>query len=300
VKDNELKRNTQLEKIHTGYRGSFDAMASPCEVLIETEDKLLAETITRIVANEAWRIEQKFSRYRDDNILYKIHHANGLSVEVDEELTLLLNFAQQCYELSNGLFDMSSGVLRRIWIFDCSDNVPTHKQSKALLKYIGWHKITWQPPFITVPKGMEIDLGGLGKEYAVDKAGKLASEATDLPVLINFGGDLFATKAPISRESWSIGIEAIGGSNKTGQINIVSGGVATSGDEKRYLQRDGKRYSHVLNPKTARSVREAPRSVTVASNSCIEAGFLSTLAMLHGKEATSFLQTQDVLFWIQK
>ena len=296
----ELKRNFQLEKINSGYRGNFDAMASPCEVLIETDDAQLATAITEIVANEAWRIEQKFSRYRDDNILYQIHHAEGGQVAVDEELSLLLDFAQQCYELSDGLFDISSGVLRRIWTFDCSDKVPTHKQSKALLKNIGWNKITWQPPFITVPKGMEIDLGGLGKEYAVDKAGKLSAEATDQPVLINFGGDLFATRPPLSRDSWHVGIETIGGSNKTGLIKIKSGGVATSGDENRYLEREGKRYSHVLNPKTGRSVTNAPKSVTVASPSCIEAGFLSTLAMLHGKEARSFLKAQNVLFWIQE
>ena len=296
----ELKRDFQLEKIDSGYRGSFDAMASPCEVLIETDDAQLASDITEIAANEAWRIEQKFSRYRDDNILYQIHHAEGEEVEVDDELSLLLNFAQQCYQLSDGLFDISSGVLRRIWTFDCSDNVPTHKQSKALLKDIGWRKITWQSPFITVPRGMEIDLGGLGKEYAVDRAGKLAAEATDQPVLINFGGDLFATRPPHSRDAWHVGIETIGGSNKTGLIKIKSGGVATSGDEKRYLERDGKRYSHVLNPKTGRSITNAPKSVTVASPTCIEAGFLSTLAMLHGKEARAFLKAQDVLFWIQE
>ena len=295
-----LKRDFQLEKIDSGYRGSFDAMASPCEVLIETDDAKLASEITEIAASESWRIEQKFSRYRDDNILYQIHHAEGKKVEVDEELSLLLDFAQQCYQLSNGLFDISSGVLRRIWTFDCSDNVPTHKQSKALLKDIGWRKITWQSPFITVPRGMEIDLGGLGKEYAVDRAGKLAAEATDQPVLINFGGDLFATRPPHSRDAWHVGIETIGGSNKTGLIKIKSGGVATSGDEKRYLERDGKRYSHVLNPKTGRSITNAPKSVTVASPTCIEAGFLSTLAMLHGKEARSFLKAQDVLFWIQE
>ncbi|NOR43130.1 MAG: FAD:protein FMN transferase, partial [Gammaproteobacteria bacterium] len=120
------------------------------------------------------------------------------------------------------------------------------------------------------------------------------------PVLINFGGDLFATRPPHSRDAWHVGIETIGGSNKTGLIKIKSGGVATSGDEKRYLERDGKRYSHVLNPKTGRSITNAPKSVTVASPTCIEAGFLSTLAMLHGKEARSFLKAQDVLFWIQE
>lgn len=296
---NKLERVYQLEKIDFGFRGSFTAMASPCEVLIETDNSALASDISKIVADEAWRIEQKFSRYRDDNILYKIHHANGEKTKVDDELSLLLNFSQQCYELSEGLFDITSGVLRRAWTFDGSDNVPTREQCEALLKNVGWDKVTWQSPYLTLPRGMEIDLGGIGKEYAVDKAGLLAAEATDLPVLINFGGDLFATRPPHSREAWQVGIESIGGSDKTAIITIKSGGIATSGDAKRYLERDGKRYSHVLNPTTGRSVKNAPKSVTVAAPSCIEAGFMSTLAMLQGKEAKSFLQAQDVLFWIQ-
>ena len=296
---NKLERDIKTVKTDSGYQGSFSAMASPCEVLIETDDEQLASEVTKVVADEAWRIEQKFSRYRDDNILYQIHHAKGKKVAVDEELSLLLDFSQQCYQLSDGLFDISSGILRRIWTFDGGNKVPTHKQSKALLKHIGWHKVTWQAPYITLPKDMEIDLGGLGKEYAVDKAGKLATDITSQPVLVNFGGDLFATKAPLSRDSWQVGIETASGSNKTGIIHLKSGGIATSGDEKRYLKRNGKRYSHVLNPKTGRSVSNAPKSITVAAPTCIEAGFLSTLAMLHGKEAGNFLQAQGVLHWVQ-
>jgi len=295
-----LRREFNIENISTGYRGSFNAMASPCEVLIEADDAQLASQVTEVVANEAWRIEQKFSRYRDDNILYQIHKANGKPVEVDEELSHLLNFSQQCFQLSNGLFDITSGVLRRIWKFDGSDKIPTRKQAKALLKNIGWDKVIWDQPFFTLPDGMEIDLGGIGKEYAVDKAALLAAEKTDKPVLINFGGDLFATKPPLSRKAWQVGVESIGGSDKTGLIQIEAGGIATSGDAQRYLERDGKRYSHVLNPKTAWSVSHAPKSVTVAAPRCIEAGFLSTMAMLKGKDAKSFLQAQDVLFWIQE
>ena len=300
MQSKKLRREFQIEKIESGYRGIFNAMASPCEVLIDADDAQLASEITEIIADEAWRIEQKFSRYRDDNILYQIHNAKGKTVEVDDELAHLLNFSQQCYQLSDGLFDITSGVLRRIWKFDGSDKIPTRKQAKALLKYIGWNKVTWQQPCITLPEGMEIDLGGIGKEYAVDRAAMLVAEKTDKPCLINFGGDLFATRPPLSRSDWQVGIESIGGSDKTGLIQIKAGGIATSGDAKRYLERDGKRYSHVLNPATAWSVNHAPKSVTVAAPRCIEAGFLSTMAMLKGKEAKSFLQAQDVLFWIQE
>jgi len=274
-------------------------MASPCEVLVDTRDYVLAKKLVHIAANEAWRIEQKFSRYRNDNVLYHIHHASGARVKVDNELALLLNFADQCYQLTDGMFDITSGVLRRAWTFDCSDNIPTQQQVDDLRPRIGWEKVSWQQPFISLPVDMELDLGGIGKEYAVDRAALLISQASDIAALINFGGDLYATKPPMSRESWQVGIESIGGLNKTGVIQIKSGGIATSGDARRYLERDSIRYSHVLNPKTGCPVEGAPKSVTVASPRCTDAGFLSTTAMLNGKEAKSFLEAQDVAYWIQ-
>jgi len=295
-----IKRDITIEKTDTGFTGVFEAMASPCEVLIETCDYEFALKLTKIAAKEAWRIEHKLSRYRNDNILYQIHHARGELVEVDDELTLLLNFADQCYQLTEGMFDITSGVLRRAWKFDCSDNVPSQQQIDTLLPLIGWGKVYWQQPFIALPQDMELDLGGIGKEYAVDRAALLITQCTDVPVLINFGGDLYATKPPSTRESWQIGVESIGGLDKAGVIQLKSGGVATSGDARRYLVCDGIRYSHVLNPKTGWSVENTPNSVTVAMPRCIEAGFLSTAAMLHGQEAGEFLEAQDVLFWIQE
>jgi len=294
-----INRNITIEKTDMGFTGMFDAMASPCEILIETHDYALAKKLVQIAADEAWRIEQKFSRYRNDNILYHIHHACGEPVEVDDELTPLLNFAEQCYQLTDGMFDITSGILRRAWKFDCSDNIPTHRTIDELRSLIGWEKVSWQPPFISLPVGMELDLGGIGKEYAVDRAALLISQVSDIAILINFGGDLYATKPPKSRESWQVGIESIDGWNKTGVIKIKSGGIATSGDARRYLERDGIRYSHVLNPKTGWPVEEGPKSVTVAAPRCIDAGFLSTTAMLNGKEAKSFLEVQEVQYWLQ-
>lgn len=297
---NKTERQYHIEAIDAGYRGMFNAMASPCEILIETDQKQLATHISDIVANEVWRIEEKFSRYRDDNIIYQINNAKGAAVEVDEELAYLIDFAQMCYQISEGLFDITSGVLRRAWRFDCSDNIPTQAQIEPLMQLVGWEKATWQKPSLILAEGMEIDLGGIGKEYAVDRAAALVAAETDEPVLLNFGGDLFATKKPKSRDKWQVGIESIGGSTKYGVIQIEAGAVATSGDAQRYLESNGKRYSHVLNPQTGWSVENAPKSVTVAAPRCIEAGFLSTLAMLKGEEAEAFLEAQEVTFWIQR
>lgn len=295
-----LTRELLVEPVEQlGYVGRFSAMASPCEVLIDTQDEALAHKVSALVANEAWRIEQKFSRYREDNLLYKINHSKGQPVVVDSEMGRLLDFADNAYQLSNGAFDISSGVLRKIWKFDSSDSIPSRKAAKQLLDKIGWDKITWCSPKITLPVGMEIDLGGLGKEYAVDRAAALASAQTDAPLLINFGGDLFANKPPHNKLYWGVGVDRINGQTSA-VVQLKQGGLATSGAANRFLLRQGVRYSHVLNPRTAWPVMDAPRSVTIAANSCIEAGIIATLAMLRGKNAENFLAAQQVLNWVQR
>ena len=124
--------------------GRFMAMASDCELLVDSSDEQLTHELAQIVATEAWRIEQKFSRYRDDSVLYEIHGAQGQAVSVDDETTGLLNFAAQCHQLSDGLFDITSGILRKVWIFDGSDNIPSSRQVQDLLPMVGWPKLAWQ------------------------------------------------------------------------------------------------------------------------------------------------------------
>jgi FAD:protein FMN transferase len=287
-----------LKKNSTGYVGTFQAMASPCELLIETDNEDDALAVTHIASCEAWRIEKLFSRYRHDNLIHKINTSQGKPVKVDDELGRLLDFSEQCYAISGGLFDITSGVLRHIWKFDGSDNIPSRKQAKALLPYIGWDKVKWEKPWLTLQTGMEIDLGGIGKEYAVDRTALLITKEYTFPVLINFGGDLYATKKPKNRSHWQIGIDPTTKDKCGNVVSLIQGGLTTSGDAQRYLLRHGQRYSHALNPRTAWPVNNAPRSVTVIANNCIDAGFISTLALLQGKGAKEFLKGQNVRFWV--
>ncbi len=273
-------------------------MASPCEILLEIDDAELARHLTQLAADEAWRIERSFSRYRDDNIIHRINHSRGQPVPVDLETAQLLDFAYQCYQLSDGLFDITSGVLRKIWKFDGSDRVPNAKQVKALLPYVGLDKARWQAPYFTLPEGMEIDLGGIAKEYAVDRTSLMLQQQAQASMVVNFGGDMHCSGPRANGQPWTVGIEDPSREDHPLRLlQIRHGALATSGDARRYLLKNGKRYSHILNPKTGWPVAHAPRSVTVAGASCTEAGVLSTLAMLHGKEAEEFLDAQAVQYW---
>lgn len=276
----------------------FRAMASPCELLLPATDRFEAMTLGRIVAEEAWRVERKFSRYRDDSIVSWIHRNPGTEITVDEETAGLIDFARQCYELSDGLFDITSGLFRRAWTFDGSDRVPEPDVVGRLLSHVGFDRIRWRRPRLTLPAGMEIDFGGIGKEYAVDRAFEKISAHRSLPFLINFGGDLRANR-PTARGPWQIGIERPDTDRQAGRVlELERGALATSGDSHRFLLKDGIRYGHVLNPRTGWPISGAPRSVTVAASTCTEAGMLATLALLQGPKAEEFLQQQGVRYWI--
>ncbi len=277
---------------------TFHAMATPCEVRLESEDAALAQEVAHAVESEARRIEQKFSRYKSDSVVGRINASGGKELQVDAETAHLLDFARNCFEISDGLFDITSGVLRRIWRFDGSDNIPSDAEIKQIRTLIGWEKVSWRAPAIRLPAGMEIDFGGLGKEYAVDRALAAACEITDLPVLVNFGGDLCVSGPRKSGARWKVAIESVDrGGEAAGLLELSDGALATSGDARRFLLKDGVRYGHILNPRTGRPVEHAPRSVTVAAQTCVEAGLTATLAVLQGKRAESFLKREGVRAW---
>ncbi|MBN1238141.1 MAG: FAD:protein FMN transferase [Gammaproteobacteria bacterium] len=275
-------------------------MASPCEVHVSGAERAVAERVLREVADEARRIEAKYSRYRRDNVVHAINSAEGRPVHVDDETARLLRYAGELHALSGGRFDVTSGALRRAWRFDGSDRVPTRRAVRALMSRVGWQRVRLEPPLFRMPPGMEIDFGGIGKEYAVDRAGAVA-RAAHPHCLINFGGDLLAVGPRASGAAWRVGIERPDSTSLAErQIDLAIGALATSGDARRFLLKDGRRYGHVLDARTGWPVSGAPRSVTVAAPSCTQAGMLATFALLHGRDAESFLAAQRVRYWCSR
>ncbi len=288
----------QLEPRDSGLLAvTFLAMGSPCEILLDTDDQELARQLGQMAAREAWRIEAKYSRYLPDSIVSAINRSQGQPVAVDEETAALLDYAAECHRISGGKFDITSGILRRCWRFDGSDRLPDPDAIKSLLPLIGFDKVQWRRAQISLPAGMEIDFGGFGKEYAVDRALAILTARHALPVLVNFGGDLTANR-PNRCGPWEVAVERPDTEREPRLLLALSqGALATSGDSHRFLLRDGVRYSHILDVHDGWSVRYAPRSVSVAASSCVAAGLLATLAMLNGRDAESFLDSQNVRYW---
>jgi thiamine biosynthesis lipoprotein len=228
-----------------------------------------------------------------------LNASGGRPVPMDAETQRLLDYAGHCHALSEGLFDITSGVLRRAWSFDGSARVPDAARIAALLPRIGFARLQRVGDALVVPEGMEIDLGGLAKEYAVDRALE-ALQSAGPPVLVNFGGDLRAS-APPGPQPWQVGVEGLAPKGGPALVlELTRGALATSGDTHRYVQRAGVRYGHILDPRTGWPVQGAPRSVTVAAASCVEAGTLSTIALLQGAGAEAFLDGLGVRYWCQR
>jgi FAD:protein FMN transferase len=304
----------RLEAAAGGFAGHFEAMASPCTVLIEGAGEALARQLLQLACDEAQRIERKFSRYRSDSVVASLHASRGQPVTVDDETAGLLDYAAQCHALSEGRFDITTGVLRQAWRFDGGSHLPTAQAVAALLPRVGWQRVGWQRPQLQLPEGMELDFGGIGKEYAVDRVLDLLDaharaeasagnepDAAPVALLVNFGGDLACNGPRRSGQPWQVGIEGIEAAPPAAAavLGLAAGGLATSGDSRRFLLKDGVRYGHVLDPLSGWPVRGAPRSVTVAAGRCSEAGVLATLALLQGPEAGRWLAQQGLPHWVQ-
>lgn len=237
-----------------------------------------------LAAAEVERIEEKYSRYKQSSTLSTINRAagDGEVVVVDEETAALIDYAFGCYTKSDGLFDITSGVLRRAWNF-ATGKLPADEAVLRLLPLIGMDKLAWHSPHLgfSVP-GMEIDLGGIGKEYAVDRLATLLAAEGINHGLIDLGGDIFVLGPHPNGETWKIGLRDPHDVGKiAGEVAISRGALATSGDYERCIEVDGQRYSHILNPHTGWPV-QGLTSVTVLSPQCMVAGSATSIAMLKG------------------
>jgi FAD:protein FMN transferase len=269
----------------------FPAMSCANELHFFAANEARAATVANAAIGEVARIERRFSRYREDSLVSRINQAaGGAPIEVDEETAALLDYAASCFHHSDGLFDITSGVLRRAWDFRAG-RIPGQSEIDALLPLVGWDKVAWEKPFFRLPLvGMEIDFGGIAKEYAADRAATVCREMGMAHGFANLGGDLCVWGPQPDGSPWQIGIrDPAGGGRMLARLPVFSGGLATSGDYERCLEIDGKRYGHLLDPRSGWPVAGL-HSVTVQASSCLLAGSVTSIALLKGEQGLTWLE----------
>ena len=273
------------------FTETFRAMGSPCELRLyakSPEQSAHAATQARTAVEV---LEARYSRYRPESLLSRINAAAGTAarIEVDDETAGLLDYAAQAWKQSDGLFDVTSGILRRVWDFK-SQRVPAQEKIDALLPLIGWQRVEWRRPFVRLPHaGMELDFGGYVKEYATDVAAAACLGAEIKHGLVELGGDIRVIGPHPDGSPWRIGIRhPRAPETAIAYVEASEGAVASSGDYERCMIVDGRRYCHILNPKTGWPA-SGLAAVSVTAPQCLIAGTATTIAMLNEKAGRGWL-----------
>ena len=259
-----------------------------------------AEEVKAAVLTLLSRYDQYYTNYSSTSFTAEINRHAGSSegIIVDDETAALLDYAQSCYELSDGLFDITSGPLHRIWRYEAADpSIPTQGEIDEVLTYVGWDKLIWEKPRLILPiPRMNLDFGGVVKEYAVDAGVRLARDMDIHHGVLEIGGDLAIIGPHPDGRPWNIGIASLQDSAKDiASVPIAQGAIATSGSYARCMIIDGVRYCHILNPKNGFPV-QGVTSISVIADLCLVAGSLTTIAFLKGHEGLFWLQEQKVPF----
>jgi thiamine biosynthesis lipoprotein len=249
-------------------------------------------------AVRAWveRFEARYSRFRPDSIVSRINAAAGRAwTEIDRETEDMLDVCRSVHALTHGIIDVTAGPLLLLWDYHpAKPVVPTSEQVAAARALVGWGLVQRRPGAVLLAKpGMRLDFGGWGKEWAVDAVATIATQH-DIPhALIDFGHDIRCVGAPPDRPAWHVGLEdpSRPGSHQ-GSVALRAGcGIASSGDYLRGFSVGGRRYGHIVDPRTGVPVAHGCRQVTVMASTCFQAGLLSTTAFVLGAEAgLAFIQ----------
>lgn len=278
------------------YQHNFTAMASPCKFILQGDASLLKQACLKAQA-EVLRIEAKYSRYREHNLLHTINKNAGIkTTEIDPETAALLNYADLCFQQSGGRFDITSGILRQAWDFK-SSNIPSEKHIIELLPLINWSSIEWSQKHVFLPKkNMEIDFGGFGKEYAADRAAEIFYNLGVRHGLVDLGGDIRVIGDKLDKSGWNIGIRnPKQPESAVSHITLHQGAMATSGNYERFIMKNSKRYCHILKANTGWPVNHWA-SITALAPQCLVAGSLATLCMLLEQDGSDWLIQQGVSF----
>ena len=279
------------------FHFSFDAMGSPNELQIWHDDERRSRMLADTAIADVRRIEAKYSRYRGDSVTARINGAaGGAAVAIDAETYALLGYADRCHRLSAGRFDITSGVLRHAWDFRRSPpRLPDETEVAAVTALIDWPSVEWSPRSVRLPRrGMEIDFGGIGKEYAADRMATICHDSGAPHTLANLGGDVRAAGPQPDGSPWRVGISHPRQADAImATVEIDGGAVATSGDYQRFFDLDGRRYCHIIDARSGRPVTHW-QSISVLAPLCVLAGSCATIAMLLEEDGEAFLGREGV------
>ena len=279
------------------YSESSILMGSSFEITVVAEDEDFAKESLAIAKKEIIRIENLISSWDQKSETSRINRNAGIAaVEVSKELFDLIFRAQQISKLSSGAFDLTFAAIDKLWNFDGRESeMPNPDTLKASVFNIGYQLIELDKESLTVflpKKGMKIGFGAIGKGYAADRAKQLLVERGVLGGIINASGDMNTWGTKPNGSSWTIGIVNPMNNKKVfSWFSLEHNAVVTSGDYEKFTQINGRRYSHIIDPRTG-IPSQGIVSCTVFAGKAELADAIATAIFVMGVESGLFLIDQ--------
>ncbi len=276
----------------------FPALGTQCELQYAAPggDAQAAE-FERQAVGWVEAFEAKYSRFRPASLLSRINAAaGGAWVEVDAETEQMFKLCDTLTFMTQGVLDPTALPLILLWNWkDPHPSLPSAAQIAEARRLVGWSKVQRTAGRVFLPeKGMALDFGGFGKEYAVDIVAQIAAGCGVANVLVDFGHDLRVLGAPPGRPAWHIGLEdPLRPGQSWGSVALAgSAGIASSGDYIRRFVIEGRRYGHIIDPRTGWPVSNGCTQATVVAATCLQAGVLATTAFVLGiPKGIEFIQS---------
>jgi len=247
-----------------------------------------AASAAQAVFDEIKRIEDLTS-FHKPSALTAINDAAGAGpVKADAELLGLIATSMRTAEKTGGAFDPTVGALSRLWSFSAGEpRLPERSEIDDALTRVGWNRVRVDPPAQTIglsKKGMALDLGGIAKGYALDRAREVLKEHGIADALVNAGGDVLVMGEKEPGKPWRVGVQDPRNPREVVAVVAVKDRIIlTSGDYERFFDKDGKRYHHILDPKTGYPA-EGVQSVTSVATSGVQAEPLGATVFVKGIE----------------
>ena len=254
------------------------------------------QTVNDIKA-EIESLDKKLSSVNPESEIYKLNKSGSL--ELDGESAELIKRSVELCGFTDGNLDITVYPVVEKWGFiDKNYKIPTQSELDSLLKNVDYKKITVNGDTAVVSNGMKLDLGAVAKGYAADKSREILSKSGVKSAILNLGGTVLAYGKKPNGENWKVGItDPENNENYMGVLECADKTVVTSGNYERYFENGGKRYCHIINPKTGCPADNGVTSVTVISPDGTKNDALSTALFVMGLDkATAFWRGNSELF----
>ena len=281
----EKNYNAQIKGNTMGTYYFIEVIDVPIELKIKNIELEIKDTLKK-----ANKILSNWDKDSEISIINKTYKTTA--IKISDELNKVFKTAKEINTKSNGFFDLTLDPIIELWGFGYKSKqmqvIPKDNQIKNVLSLIGQKSFLRMNfdnnELIKKNKDIKINLSAIGKGYGIDLIGKKLDQLGINNYIINIGGDILTKGYNSKKENWVIGIENPNLKEKLIKeiVNLTNKGLATSGDYKNFFTKDGKRYSHIINPKTGKPIMHSTKSVTVIHENSMKADGWATAFLALG------------------